>query len=120
MDWQQVALNGGPPCFAQLEDEEGWFCGRAEQWDGHNGEHEFISLAQYVATASQLAYERGRDESAKAIPTNWLDSLLSGDEAVVGKPPWNCPELESLLSAVRERIRALKYDAVLTEAKEES
>jgi hypothetical protein len=48
MDWQQVALNGGPPCFAQLDDEEGWFCGRAERWEGHDGEHEFVSFQQYV------------------------------------------------------------------------
>ena len=32
MDWQQVVLNGGPPCF-HLED--GRFCGRAQRWDGH-------------------------------------------------------------------------------------
>lgn len=30
MDWQQVVLNGGPPCF-HLE-KDGRFCGRAERW----------------------------------------------------------------------------------------
>jgi hypothetical protein len=28
-DWQQVVLNGGPPCFHL---EEGKFCLRAERW----------------------------------------------------------------------------------------
>jgi hypothetical protein len=44
MDWQQVMLNGGPPCF-YLEGER--FCGRAQRWDGHyapNKIHKFISL----------------------------------------------------------------------------
>ena len=50
MDWQQVALNGGPPCFAELEDEDGYYCGRAERWEGHNGEHRFVSLADLLTT----------------------------------------------------------------------
>lgn len=46
-DWQQVVLNGGPPCF-HLED--GRFCLRAERWDGHKAVggsepiHKFVSL----------------------------------------------------------------------------
>lgn len=31
-DWQQIILNGGPPCF-HLE-EEGSFCLRAQRWAG--------------------------------------------------------------------------------------
>lgn len=41
MDWQQVVLNGGPPCF-HLE-EDGYFCGRAERWHDH-GTHDFETL----------------------------------------------------------------------------
>ncbi len=50
-DWQQVVLNGGPPCF-HLED--GRFCLRAERWDGHRriggsiAIHKFVSLADLV------------------------------------------------------------------------
>jgi len=50
MDWQQVVMNGGPPCFHLCED--GHFCGRAERWEGHKvmypGDeaiHEFVSFA---------------------------------------------------------------------------
>jgi hypothetical protein len=49
MDWQQVVLNGGPPCFALLDDEPDRYCGRAERWAGHDGEHEFVSLADLLA-----------------------------------------------------------------------
>lgn len=47
MDWMQVALNGGPPCFHY---EDGSFCGRAKAWDGHvDGDpHRFISLADLL------------------------------------------------------------------------
>jgi len=32
MDWQQVILNGAPPCFHICDD--GKFCGRADRWTG--------------------------------------------------------------------------------------
>lgn len=41
-DWQQVVLNGGPPCFHVEPD--GRFCFRAERWDGHGEHHAFVSL----------------------------------------------------------------------------
>lgn len=47
MDWQQVALNGGPPCFSTAlanGDRSGWYCGRAERWSGHGVLHSFVSL----------------------------------------------------------------------------
>lgn len=57
MDWQQVILNGGPPCFALLDDEEGWYCGRAQRWDGHDGEHEFVSLDDLIKAGRIKALE---------------------------------------------------------------
>ena len=48
IDWVQVVLNGGPPCFHL---EEGRFCLRAEKWSGHHihNVHKFVSLAAYAA-----------------------------------------------------------------------
>jgi hypothetical protein len=46
MDWAQVALNGGPPCFHVGDD--GRFCGRAQRWDGHDDLHRFVSLADLL------------------------------------------------------------------------
>lgn len=50
VDWQQVVLNGGPPCFCL---EDGKFCLRAQRWDGHfyKGFHEFVPLAAMIASA---------------------------------------------------------------------
>lgn len=44
-DWQQVVLNGGPPCF-HFQDDTGTFCLRAKPWEGHGNKHfhRFISL----------------------------------------------------------------------------
>lgn len=48
MDWRQVALNGGPPCFFV---EGPQYCGRAERWPGHGNPafHEFVSLEHVTA-----------------------------------------------------------------------
>lgn len=49
MDWGQVVMNGGPPCF-YLDEEHGGFCGRAQRWDGHRDgiSHRFVSLADLL------------------------------------------------------------------------
>jgi hypothetical protein len=46
MDWGQVVLNGGPPCFFV---EGSRYCGRAERWAGHSDPtfHKFVPL-EYV------------------------------------------------------------------------
>jgi hypothetical protein len=50
MDWMQVVLNQGPPCFHVQND--GLFCGRAREWDGHKTRggliHKFRSLADLL------------------------------------------------------------------------
>lgn len=45
MDWQQVVLNGGPPCFNVESD--GHFCGRAERWHDRDT-HPYVSLADLL------------------------------------------------------------------------
>ena len=54
MDWQQVVLNGGPPCFHVCDD--GKFCGRAARWAGHGekGFHGFVSLAEMLARRGKV------------------------------------------------------------------
>lgn len=43
----------------------------------------------------------------RAVPDSWLDSLLTGPDAVVGAPPYGCPDIENLCKAIRVRIRAV-------------
>ena len=38
------------------------------------------------------------------VPTNWVDSLLTGPTAVLGTPPYDCEDVERLLRAVRKRL----------------
>lgn len=55
-DWQQVALNGGPPCF-HFERGEMRFCLRAERWEGHANSkdfHEFVSLRSLFTRIASL------------------------------------------------------------------
>ena len=48
-DWDQVRLNGGPPCF-HLEAERGRFCLRAARWAGHErgSDHRFVPLHELL------------------------------------------------------------------------
>lgn len=49
-----------------------------------------------------------QQEVLKAIPTNWLDSLLTGPSKVLpDSQSYTCPDIERLLLAVRDRIAAL-------------
>lgn len=43
-------------------------------------------------------------ESQEEVPQNWCDPLLTGPAAVIGKPPYDCRDIERLLIAVRERV----------------
>lgn len=56
MDWMQVVLNQGPPCF-HLQ-ANGRFCGRAERWDGHHPPglviHKYVSLADLLKRVATL------------------------------------------------------------------
>ena len=39
------------------------------------------------------------------IPTSWLDSLLTGDDAVINKGyNFNCEDIERLLTEIKYRI----------------
>lgn len=42
MDWKQVHLHGGKPCF--YVEDDGYFCGRSERWHGHEITHNYVSL----------------------------------------------------------------------------
>lgn len=82
MDWQQVVLNGGPPCFARLEDEEGYYCGRAERWEGHDGEHKFVSLDDLLDAERERWAKIARD---KWMEMSALDSVESEHYARAGR-----------------------------------
>jgi hypothetical protein len=87
MDWQQVVLNGGPPCF-HVERER--FCVRAQGWAGHNEMHKFVSLADLVYKARVAAFWE-----ASGILENAFDE---------------CETLNLLHGAARLRARALEID----------
>lgn len=46
IDWQQVVLNGGPPC-SFIEGER--FRLRAQRWAGHEILHGYVSLADLLS-----------------------------------------------------------------------
>lgn len=78
MDWEQVRLNGGPPCFSTMlakGERSGWHCGRAERWGGHGVLHEYISFEQMiaaVATEAKAAGQAEERERIKRIVEKWI------------------------------------------------
>ena len=42
-----------------------------------------------------------------AVPTNWIDPLLTGSTAVIGRPPYNCQDIERLLLEIRKRMEGI-------------
>ena len=46
-----------------------------------------------------------RKKLSDLVPTNWLDSLLTGPEGI-GQPPYDCRHIEKLLRGVQDRLRA--------------
>jgi hypothetical protein len=62
---------------------------------------------QAVAALGDLR-SRLRQEVLEAIPTSWLDSLLTGPNAVLPSGGrFDCGDIERLLSAVKDRLAAL-------------
>ena len=57
MDWQQVALNGGPPCFALDHERPDRYCGRAQRWQGHDYDHKFVSLEHLLSETRARALQ---------------------------------------------------------------
>lgn len=47
-----------------------------------------------------------RQRMVDAVPTNWLDPLLTGDKGI-GPPPYDCPAIEKLLRGIKARIAAI-------------
>lgn len=39
------------------------------------------------------------------VPDSWLHPLLTGPDAVVGKPPFTCQDVERLLLKIRKSIK---------------
>lgn len=56
------------------------------------------------AAAKDVRDNRLRKALREAVPNSWLDPLLTGPKAVLGKPPYDCRDIERLLNAVRERV----------------
>jgi len=44
-------------------------------------------------------------ELIDCLPTNWLDPMLTGKNAVLGKNPWGCPDIENLINAIRKKMK---------------
>ena len=49
--------------------------------------------------------KKAKPRLSDLVPTNWLDPLLTGPQAVVANPPYSCLDIARLLRAVKRRLR---------------
>ena len=56
------------------------------------------------ATNTRMTVAQAREVVDRAFPTNWCDDLLTGPGAVIGKPPYDCRDIERILLAVHARV----------------
>jgi hypothetical protein len=84
-DWQQVVLNGGPPCF-HIEDN-GRFCLRAQRWDGHDSMHKFTTLDAAIAHAAPPREAAQYSRSSGSVFLDEPQRPLPPQVGVSGSPP---------------------------------
>lgn len=58
---------------------------------------------KYLDEEIARAVARERERCAKLVPTNWVDSLLTGPG--VARPPLGERDVEALLRGIQDRIR---------------
>ncbi len=98
-DWQQVVLNGGPPCFhIDPEGIEPRFCLRAKRWAGHDDMHNFVSLAQLLAALA---------DEAPRYKTGDLANALEWAKKVTGRIQSEHCDGESLVQEYRRIERTI-------------
>lgn len=63
-------------------------------------------MTERAKKAAQKARSKRDKAILDAIPTSWLDPLLSGPEKIAA-PPYTCTDVERLLRAVRDRVKVI-------------
>jgi hypothetical protein len=78
--------------------------GPAESGTGlYNEDGSYTPVAQNIWDHSRA---KAIAECVKKIPTNFLDPLLTGSDAVI-RAPYNNADIERLLNGIRERLESL-------------
>ncbi len=115
-DWQQVVLNGGPPCFHVERD--GSFCLRSTPWEGHHatkGEwpfHQFVSLADLLS-ALTLAQERLQEELEQWRTWGIIEIAVRNPNVASYMDHWEgrATTAEQRLSTLSASLTALRDEA---------
>jgi hypothetical protein len=84
-DWQQVVLNGGPPCF-HYESERERFCLSAERWRGHGVFHEFVPLDSLLRAAAEAVPQEQTGQTELQGPAGGARGEADARERDAGTP----------------------------------
>ena len=59
---------------------------------------------KHLPNAGNQALQTEKRRMSELVPTNWLDPLLTGPEAVIRGHHFDCQDIERLLRALKKRI----------------
>ena len=106
VDWMQVGLNQGPPCFfIDTQREANRFCLRAERWAGHTDSDEYPNH-RYVSLAALLDRVRAEGERAEARRGTFECKARTRQTDPMQDCNWPCcgcdPKANEVLAALEE------------------
>ena len=71
-----------------------------------DGDGRFVRHEDHLTALRDLAKTLLADIN-ESFPSNWLDTLLTGPDAVIPKEPpfaYGCPDVERLVQAIQKRV----------------
>ena len=88
-----------------FSDEFGWVDNHEWMMDGDKSVE---LLWNFFESALKQSYTKGVEDAIKGIPRNWLDPLLTGDNAIIEGYSYTPTDIENLLIAIKQRLQQLK------------
>jgi hypothetical protein len=76
------------------------------EWESHR--EGLIELVETAENAVATARADAIRDAVECVPVNWLDTLLTGPDAVLpkGVHGYNCTDIERLLNGIRQRLES--------------
>ena len=120
--WLDGKMQPGYGKGEMMDKFEQWFKSQEER---ELTPHEWVQEAWQEATKQRDAqYELMAEHTALSIredaiigerkrivgiiPTNWCDPLLTGENSIIGEPPYDCKDIERLLLAIKGHVEKEK------------
>ena len=91
------------------EFEDKFKCGCSHLGELHtDSKFSMKDFTDFLESALKESYNKGVEDAIEGIPRNWLDPLLTGDNAIIEGYSYTPTDIENLLIAIKQRLQQLK------------